>query len=215
MVKEFKADAMQALLGLLENNRQQFLLQREVLDRWFRFYLIIVAAALATLGAVVNAGAICLNTPEHRMYVGLASMLLCILGLAFFYMNTVQRANSVDFIRFSINPIEVALWNKWSDLLSLKSREFRVNRWGADFAVGLVIAITNAGWLVGAIHFLSKKSDGGLCLSIVTFLIALVIQMALRFIYLVYISKAENVGLPAAQPGTAPDSGPVSLNRRG
>jgi hypothetical protein len=204
MVNEFNADTIQVLLGLLEHNRQQFLLQREVLDRWFRFYLLIVAAALATLGAVVNARAISLNTPEHRMCVGLASALLCILGLAFFYMNTVQRANSVNFIRYLINPIEVALWNKWTDFLSTKPRNFQVNRWGADFAVGLVIAITNVGWLVGAIHFLSRKSDGDLCLPIVIFLTALLIQMALRFIYLVYISKAESIGSSAPNQALHP-----------
>lgn len=198
MANDFNANTIQALLGLLDHYSRQFLLQREVLDRWFRFYLVIVAAALATLAAAVKAGAINLNAPEHRMCVGLASALLCVLGLAFFYMNTVQRANSVKFIRFSINPIEAALWNNWSNLLSSKSREFRVNRWGADFAVGLVIAITNAGWFVGAIHFLSRKGGGGLCFPIFTFLTALVIQMALRFIFLVYISKAENLDLPEA-----------------
>lgn len=65
MGKEFHSDAIHALLGLIEHNRQQFNLQREVLDRWIRFCLIIVAAALAMLGAVLKGEAVNLDTPEH------------------------------------------------------------------------------------------------------------------------------------------------------
>ena len=213
MGKEFHSDAIHALLGLIEHNRQQFNLQREVLDRWIRFCLIIVAAALAMLGAVLKGEAINLDTPEHRMFVGLASGVLFILGLAFFYMNTVQQANPVKFIRFAINPIEIALWNQWTDLLSSKHREFEVDRWGADFAVGLVIAITNAGWLAGAMHFLLNKSGVSICFLILTFSTALVIQVALRLVYLVYVSKAENSCLPAGQPSIGAGSCTEPTNR--
>ena len=163
MAEDLCSEKLKSLLEFLDYHRQQYVHQREVLDRWFRFYLIIIAAVLATIAAIFKFNEIRLGDHEQTMYFGLVSTLLFILGFAFFYMNTVQRANCVRYVRLKINPIEMVIWNSFKGLISSKPPEFTVNRFGADYAVGLVIAILNSAWFVGLVYFWSDKRLKSVC----------------------------------------------------
>lgn len=168
-------------LGLLEHHAKQFALQRDVIDRWFRFYLAIVAAPFAVFAVLVESGVLQLERPEHKSYLGIVGVLLFFLGLEFFHMNTVQRGNSLKLIRELIKPLEDRLWR---DLMQRAAPHFTAHYYGADFAVGLVIATTNAAWLTGSTYLLWNRLGASWWCPALLFVGALLIQMVIRHIYL-------------------------------
>lgn len=184
---KFDKDLVDSMLGLLDHYREQFKLQREVLDRWFRFYLLIVAVLLATFAAAVKSGSVGLTHPDHQQFLGLCCFFLTLLGVSFFYMNMAQRTNSVGFVSKSIIPLEKAIWTRFGKAVAKPARSFKPRPFGADFAVGVVIALTVAAWFVGAVALLCEKfADYPYAVGGGLFAATIVALMLVRGLYLKY-----------------------------
>jgi len=153
----------------------RFNYQRDVIDRWFRFYLIIIGTPIPIIVALI---------PNHfdiynNDYVHIIISLFFIIGLIFFIMNIKQRINSVRFENIRMKILEDNILLK----LKLKLKSFPRSEYGADFCVSLIYMVVNSFWFSLEIsivfHKYGKTYENSLFLFI--YILIFIVQYYLRY----------------------------------
>jgi len=146
----FDPDENTLLLGMLNHFRELLQAQREVTDRWFRYYLLIVGIPFIVIGAFSGKEFELIRALISLGFMMAISLFLFFVGLLFLLMNAHQRINSIRFYKRIIG-IEKAVYEKLKRTESVKGM---IKRYGADFYVGLVQIFVNSCWFFVFIYIL-------------------------------------------------------------
>jgi hypothetical protein len=175
--KETTPSDSEVRIALLEHFRQRYALHRETSDRWFSYYLLIIAAPVPLLAALLSAQGSLAAITQHPATVATIALLFFLVGLLFLWMQTRQRANSVRLL-LAIFQLEAPLLAQLATPADILPR--RPNRFGADFVLALIHSVVNSIWLGGALYLLTSE----LWVALIAVLGAVFAQMVARHHYL-------------------------------
>jgi hypothetical protein len=158
-------------VDLLGHFRERYALHREVTDRWFGYYLLIMAGPIPLLAAVLPMQGVLDGIRKQPGPLATIGVLFFVLGVIFLGMQTQQRMNSLKLLR-TIFALEAPLLIA-ATLGDVPAK--RPNRFGADFTLGVIHSFVNSIWLGGAFYLWTSR----FCLAVVAFVIS-VVQTVLR-----------------------------------
>jgi hypothetical protein len=159
-------------VDLLEHFRERYALHREVTDRWFSYYLLIMAGPIPLLAAVLPMQGVLDGIRKQPGPLATIGILFFILGVIFLCMQTQQRMNSLRLL-WTIFTLEAPL------LIAVGLGDEpakRPNRFGADFTLGVIHSFVNSIWLGGALYLLTSK----FWIAVVALAISVGVQTVLR-----------------------------------
>ena len=140
---------------------EQFKIQREVQDRWFRFYLILIGAPLAAMLTLVQVESIRSATRQMYSIIALFSTLVFLIGIFFLLMYIRQRINSLVFIkRMNVVNSFIVSESIPEKLDELAFSSPFVSTYGADFFVNSIHILLNSSWFTVAVVFFGASIRG-------------------------------------------------------
>ncbi len=162
-------------LSMLRSYQEQHKLQREVMDRWFGYYLIIIGIPLPLLGGLLQVEGVRMSLSHNLAIVAPIAFFYFVVGLIFFLMHVRQRINSIRWMN-RIKLIEAELLTKLPTVPKPEATE----PFGADFWAGVVHIFVNTVWFVAGVY-LCGLNGGWLWVLLVVILVAILgIQYSLR-----------------------------------
>ena len=99
----------EVLLRMLEFYQGQLKGQREVIDWWFGYYLLIIGAPFPILGGLLQIETIRNSIIKNPGAIAIVAFFLFMVGFLFLLMNIWQRINTVRLFFKKIAPIEELL----------------------------------------------------------------------------------------------------------
>jgi len=147
--KEDKAQMNKERVEMLKSHRDQFKLQQEIMNQWFRYYLLIIGAPFPILGALLKTETV---IRENAFYLAIIAFFLFGVGLLSFLMSVRQRINTIQTLKERIFVIEKLLYEEL--FKNKKYSEFPIHRYGADFYFALIYVFINSVWCATGIYFL-------------------------------------------------------------
>ena len=165
-------------LGLLNFYQEQLKLHREIMDRWFGNYLLIIGAPFPVIGALLQLDIIKTSISSTFSYLGIICLFFFILGLHFLFIHVRQRIAAIRFAR-KIMRVESFTLKSIIAISEERPSQYKLERMGADFGVGSVYIFINSIWLASAIYFLCSLAIMWILL---VFLGGIVLQHLLRYI---------------------------------
>jgi hypothetical protein len=172
--------------SLLNFYLHRFELQREVIDRWFGYYLLIIAAPFPVFGGLLQIKDVSQQMLNKPQYIAIVSFFLFGVGLIFLLMHTRQRINALR-INNNIVLIEKHLIEKIVPMLTEKSNHYGASKFGADFFVGILYIFINSSWFTTGMYLMGLKYCNSIILMwnpITHFAIVFIVQLLLRQVML-------------------------------
>lgn len=142
---------------LLNFYREQMKIQREIMDRWFAYFLLIIGAPFPILGGLLQVDKISSSITKNVGTFVFLAFLFFVIGLIFLFMNIRQRINTIRFLD-RILPIEEALYKELFPEVEFK--KYPKEHYGADFYIGLVHIVINVAWFTAALFLLGLNWNG-------------------------------------------------------
>ncbi len=167
---------------------EKYRLIREVQDRWFRYYLILIGAPLAAILTLLQIDSFRSATEQMYLVIGFISALLFLIGLSFLLMYLRQRLNSQFLLArmCEINTYIVSLIVP-DKINTLAFGELVVYKHGADFYVNCVHILLNSTWFAVTVFFCLAFFRQTLIIgkpeilsSFISFVLAAAVQLRLR-----------------------------------
>lgn len=185
-------------LDMLKLEQEQRKLQREIMDRWFRYYLLIIGSPVPILGVLVQIRSIRESIAIYPGYIAVIVLFLFIVGLMFLLMHIRQRINVLRFLQ-KISSMERLMFEELFPELKESYCKLRPNRFGADFYIGLVYIFINSVWFAAFIYllgcdFAEFTSGYAWTLAGLGLVVIIVLQFILRFLMLQKYEMARDNG---------------------
>jgi hypothetical protein len=156
---ESDAIEKERLLGTLRYLQERVKLQREIMDRWFGYYLLIIGAPFPILAGLFQIESIRNSLEMDPTALAPVPIFFLGIGLLFLGMHIRQRINWLKLMREWVVPTEAA-WLAAMPLFEETCTCFRPERFGADFFFGLVYCLINSAWLVAGLYLIVSLPYG-------------------------------------------------------
>ena len=140
-------------LSMLNFYQDQLKLTREIMDRWFGYYLLIIGGPLPVLGGLLQVETIRQSITSRPVYIAVIAFFLFSVGLLFLLMNSRQRINAIEFVKIIIPMRRLMVEELFRGLLDIPP-ESGIQRFGADLYFGLVYILINSFWFAAGVYLL-------------------------------------------------------------
>jgi len=152
----------------------QLEIQQDVIDKWFRFHLIMIGAIAAGIGVLIK------NELLTNSKLALICLCVFILGMLFFLLHVRQRINNIMLYKKIEMYEEIIIKPAILKICKKDIEEFyEPFKYGADFWAISITIFLNSIWITMAVFFTLCYNNFS-CIELVVFVVCILLQVFVR-----------------------------------